>query len=183
MVIFTTNHIENIPEAALRPGRLDHLIHIQPPDAEAAARLVLHYGGNEIDRMNFDPVAVGKAVQGYIPAIIAEVMKRAKLSALTAMPMELGGDNHLLPVLPTSLKIGTEAIQIAAKSIKQHAEMVNRQQVAEPSDLEKMSHIVGNYIARGVIKAVDHVGSDKLDLHFRKVTGVTDGRGLATDNE
>lgn len=81
IVVLTTNNLEGIHPAMLRPGRLDAVIDIKAPDAEAIERLLRVYGGDAIDA-NEDLSRVGELLDGNIPAVIAEVVKRAKLSQL-----------------------------------------------------------------------------------------------------
>lgn len=81
MVVLTTNFLNNINAAMLRPGRLDAVIDVKAPDAEAVQRLLRVYGGTAIDICE-DLTEVGEVLEGHIPAVIAEVVKRAKLSQL-----------------------------------------------------------------------------------------------------
>lgn len=82
MVVLTTNFIENIDRALLRPGRFDAVISIQPPDASTAERLVRAYA-RDLLASGADLSKVGEAISGQIPATIREVVERAKLSMLT----------------------------------------------------------------------------------------------------
>ncbi len=81
MVVLTTNHVENIEPAMLRPGRLDAVISVLPPDAEAVQRLIKLYSrsllaeGETLDR-------VGETLAGNIPAVVREVVERSKLSMI-----------------------------------------------------------------------------------------------------
>lgn len=81
VVVLTTNFLENINKALLRPGRLDAVINVTAPDAEAVERLLRAYGGGTIAAED-NLTAVGKQLAGQIPAVIAEVVKRAKLAQL-----------------------------------------------------------------------------------------------------
>lgn len=81
MVVLTTNNLTSIEPAMLRPGRLDAVIDVKAPDAEAVQRLLRVYGVDAIG-MDEDLTDVGEALDGKIPAVIAEVVKRAKLSQL-----------------------------------------------------------------------------------------------------
>lgn len=81
MVVLTTNHVDKINPAMLRPGRLDAVIEIVPPDARAVERLIRLYAGAALPR-DEDLTNVGKELAGNIPATIAEVVKRAKLAEL-----------------------------------------------------------------------------------------------------
>lgn len=82
LVIFTTNHLENINPAMLRPGRLDVILNIQPPDAEACERLVRRYAGDYMDS-NTSLKTAGVELAGYTPAIIREVVERSKLVTIS----------------------------------------------------------------------------------------------------
>ncbi len=85
ITVLTSNHLEQINPAMLRPGRLDAIIEVLPPDAEAAERLLRFYGGASINP-GTDLTGAGVKLAGTIPAIIAEVVKRAKLSQLATQP-------------------------------------------------------------------------------------------------
>lgn len=82
MVVLTTNFVEKIDKALLRPGRFDAVISILPPDAETAQRLIRSYGRDLISA-DVDLAEVGLEVSGQIPATIREVVERAKLGMLT----------------------------------------------------------------------------------------------------
>ena len=81
IVVLTTNEIGKIHPAMLRPGRLDAVIDVTPPDGPAIERLVRAYAKGALDP-NESLVEVGKVLNGNIPAVIAEVVKRAKLAQL-----------------------------------------------------------------------------------------------------
>jgi transitional endoplasmic reticulum ATPase len=81
MVVLTTNFIDKIDTALLRPGRFDAVISIQPPDPETVGRLIRQYGRDLIDA-SADLGPVGEVIAGQIPATIREVVERAKLSML-----------------------------------------------------------------------------------------------------
>ncbi len=81
IVVLTTNNLLGINAAMLRPGRLDAVIEVTPPDAKAVERMIRYYGNGLIP-----PTAslqrAGEKLNGCIPAVIAEVVKRAKLAEL-----------------------------------------------------------------------------------------------------
>lgn len=83
ITILTTNDLEGINPAMLRPGRLDAVIEVTPPDAKATEKLLRYYGGEAISLdEDLTDAAAALANQGAIPAIIAEVVVRAKLAQL-----------------------------------------------------------------------------------------------------
>lgn len=79
--ILTTNHVERLHKSMLRPGRIDVVIEVRPPDAEASERLLKLYAGELLDPAT-DLAAAGRLFQGNSPAILNEVVQRAKLAAL-----------------------------------------------------------------------------------------------------
>lgn len=84
IVVLTTNHLDSINPAMLRPGRLDAVIPVTAPDAKAVQRLIRVYAKGSINAET-DLSQVGTVLEGQIPAIIAEVVKRAKLSELSLL--------------------------------------------------------------------------------------------------
>lgn len=93
MVVLTTNFIEKIDMALLRPGRFDAVISIQPPDAKTAVKLIHQYGRELI--AEGDLTAVGEVIAGEIPATIREVVERAKLSMLMEGRTQISGEDLL----------------------------------------------------------------------------------------
>lgn len=85
IVVMTTNDLSSINAAMLRPGRLDAVIEVTPPDAKAIEKLLRMYGGSAIDSKT-DLSKAAKILDGNIPAVIAEVVKRAKLAQLALQP-------------------------------------------------------------------------------------------------
>jgi len=95
MTVLTTNHLDRIDKALLRPGRLDAVISIDAPDAEAVTRLITHYAGDAL-AADVKLEATGERLAGQIPASIAEVVKRAKLAMLTEDRRDLTEDDLLI---------------------------------------------------------------------------------------
>lgn len=85
IVVLTTNDLESINPAMLRPGRLDAVIEVLPPNGMTAARLLRAYCGDSLPK-DADISEAGKLLAGQIPAVIAEVAKRAKLAELRRTP-------------------------------------------------------------------------------------------------
>jgi transitional endoplasmic reticulum ATPase len=82
IVILTTNHVENIEKAMLRPGRLDAVISVPAPDAKAAERLMRLYGRDLIPASE-SLTGAAKVLEGCIPAVVREVVERSKLYAIS----------------------------------------------------------------------------------------------------
>ncbi len=83
ITVLTTNHVEKLDRAMLRPGRLDAVITVRPPEAEAVQRLIRLYGRGLVAQGE-DLTAVGEALAGNIPATIREVVERSKLAMIGA---------------------------------------------------------------------------------------------------
>ena len=141
MVVFTTNHVENINKALLRPGRLDSVITLGPPDEEAVIRLVKHYGGNRIEP-GADITPVGEALRGQIPAVIREVVERSKVSAIVRGDGTDAGE-----------RIAMEDLTIAAESMKRHLELL-REVPYTQSPVEQFADIVGGKLADSLNESV-----------------------------
>lgn len=95
MVVMTTNHVEKINPAMIRPGRLDAVINVSPPDSEAAQRLLRIYGRGLIgEDESLD--RVGAKLAGNIPAMIREVVERSKLAAIAAGNDHVTEDNLIV---------------------------------------------------------------------------------------
>jgi hypothetical protein len=136
MIIFTTNDLEQIHPGMLRPGRIDSVITVTPPDATAAEGLVRHYGRTIVDPAA-DLTAVGKMLQGQIPAIIREAVERSKLSAIkdTAPGQQLVvRETHLM---------------IAARQMLEHAKLLE-EPASEKPDVVLGLEALGKIIANGM---------------------------------
>lgn len=86
ITVLTTNAMEAINPAMLRPGRLDAVIEVKAPDAEAIGRLIRMYGGDSVDK-NANFTAIGELLKGNIPAVVEEVVRRSKLAQLALTPI------------------------------------------------------------------------------------------------
>lgn len=130
MTVLTTNYVEDITPAMLRPGRIDALIEMTPPDAKAAAKLLKVYGKELIDA-KADLSAVGTILSGQRPAMIAETVQRSKLSAITRMAIN-----------ETELKIDASDLESAAHTMKHHVELVDGPKEVEATPAEKLGQVL-----------------------------------------
>lgn len=142
LIVLTTNHVEEIHPAMLRPGRLDAVIRVNPPDADAAVRLVRLYGRGLIDE-NEDLSEVGRALAGQIPAVIREAVERAKLYQMSEMQE---GDE---------LRLTASALLGAAEDMAEQLQLLQPKAKDPRSDLEKLGDIIGKRIAGGIVAARD----------------------------
>lgn len=109
MVVLTSNNAEAINKAMLRPGRLDAVLRIDPPDSDAAEKLMRLYGrgliapDHRLDQAKHE-------LAGQIPAVIRECVERAKLWAIAR------GVERLV--------ITDEDIARAARGMRRHLELL-----------------------------------------------------------
>ena len=135
IVVLTTNHVEKITPAMMRPGRLDAVIPVRPPDWVAVQRLIRLYAGELLDM--FEPLdTVSLELAGQIPAVIREVVERSKLSAIS----RLQGSG--------TLSINEADLLIAAAGMKDHLRLMAPKVVDLRSNEEKAAAILGQHIVR-----------------------------------
>ena len=130
MVVLTTNDCDAINKAMLRPGRLDAVIHVGPPDAVAVIKLLRLYG-RELLGKDEDLTAVSNELNGKIPAVIREVVERAKLEAITLS----SGASQMLT---------SEALIRASRSMKTQLDLLEPQLNDTRSDREKAAQIMAD---------------------------------------
>lgn len=111
ITVLTTNFAEKIDKAMLRPGRLDTVVSVRPPDAEAVERLIRFYAGDSLDS-KADLTEVTEALAGNIPATIREVVEKSKLSMLC-----YGHD-----------KVEAKDLMVSAEAMKNHLALIEAAQ-------------------------------------------------------
>lgn len=124
ITVFTTNHIDNINKAALRAGRLDALVEITPPDAEAATRLVEHYA-NGLLAEGVNLPSIGEVLAGRIPSTIREVVERSKIAAI----VRLSGGNIRGRVTEDDLLQAAQAMKTHEDLLVEKSEKVHETQI------------------------------------------------------
>jgi transitional endoplasmic reticulum ATPase len=119
ITLLTTNHTDQITQALLRPGRLDAVITVPPPDAKTVERLLRIYGGDLIPE-NSSLEKVSRELDGAIPAVIAEVVRRAKLH-------QIARQNPGEPLK----QLSPEALLASAVTIRAQRELLKKREVSE----------------------------------------------------
>lgn len=138
MVVLTTNNMERIHAAMLRPGRLDAVIEVTPPDAKAVQKLLRNYGKGVI-APDADLTAAGEALKGNIPAVIAEVVKRVKLTQLKFQPEGT-----------RIAQVGGEAVCEAAETLREQIDLLNRRINGEAPIPNPVERALGALITKAV---------------------------------
>lgn len=158
ITVLTTNHLEKLSQAVLRPGRCDTLVQVTRPDAEAARRLVKLYGRGLIaDDADYD--RIGTALADHLPAEIREAVERAKLAAIRRLSQE--GE---LPEDGTIEGHVREQDVLAAV----HA-MEAQHKLLEPKDLDSRSPIEKAASELGFVigKGIEGAGMTNANAAFR----------------
>jgi transitional endoplasmic reticulum ATPase len=144
--VFTTNNIEKIEPAMLRPGRLDVIVSVLPPDAKAAERLIRVYGQALVAK-DEDLSGACQELAGQIPAFIREAVESAKLFAINKLPL-----GEKLTKLPG------DAIRLAAIGKKRHFALVNK---TKPKPLT-----AGDELALAMVKVLGSTTSEGDAGHY-----------------
>ena len=118
MILLTTNNLNHIHPAFMRPGRIDTVIEVTPPDKKAIVRLVRQYAeqSNEhlkIQESDDEIMKIFSEMEGANAAFIREAVERAKLSAL----LDADEDEYL--------KITGDNLKDAVASLKAHVKLVH----------------------------------------------------------
>ena len=155
IVVLTTNDVDAINPAMIRPGRLDAIISLSAPDEEAAARLVTVYSRGMLAE-DADMKIIGDTLRGQIPATIREVVERAKLYGLSRTKS-------------VDFKINHEDIVGASNAMKRHVELLNRNKKKEPTPAEVLATgLVSVFKANGLgtmEEQVENIESKVNDIH------------------
>ncbi len=136
ITVLTTNHLEDINPAMLRPGRLDAVIEVKEPDAKAVEKLIRRCGA-ELIADDTDLTEAGKILDGVIPAAITEVVKRAKLAELSKLPK-----NSLL------VNISAESIVDAASSLQNQLRLLEPRNIQQKSLEDSFSELINKGVAQ-----------------------------------
>lgn len=135
ITILTSNHVENINKAMLRPGRLDAVISVTPPDAAAAEKLVKIYARGLIGDGE-DLTAVGKELDGQIPAVIREVVERAKLYVINTIK-----DSK------QPLQLTAKSLAASARGMKTHLALMETPKTKQLTAAEQVGHSLETIVA------------------------------------
>ncbi len=146
MTVLTTNFVDTINPSILRPGRLDAIISLRAPTAEACQRLIRYYAGNLLQK-NITLAEAGKTLEGMIPASVRECVDRAKLGMVSRRDTKLvEGD-----------------LIIAAQSMKHHMELLNPKP-ALPNQAEVLASSLKN-VVNGHNETIEHILKKVKELH------------------
>lgn len=147
ITVLTTNFVDKIDKAMLRPGRLDAVISLRAPEDEAVQRLIRFYADALLDK-SADLTDTAKALAGNIPATIREVVERAKLGMI-----QRGAD-----------AISTEDLSAAAESMVNHLTILNgaKEGQSDPTIDDLVAATVDANAAKAVEKLMRRILKDQF---------------------
>ena len=151
ITVLTTNHIELIQPVMLRPGRLDAVIDISPPDGDTAQRLIRLYARGLVS-VTEDLTEAGEAMAGQIPATIREIVERSKLGMIGRRASFLSGGD----------------LVVAARGMTAHLALLNKQR-SEPSAAERLAESLRDVLfdvsdEGGSSEVIDQVKAEALRI-------------------
>jgi transitional endoplasmic reticulum ATPase len=141
IVVFTTNSPDDIHPAMMRPGRIDAIIPIDPPDAEATRQLLRMYGRDLIEP-NADLTEIGAMLAGQIPAVCREVVERSKPRAIR--DARKTNSDHLV--------ITTKHLKQAVIEMMAHVKYINPDKGTEEHPMDVLGDAIGSKIAEAVVR-------------------------------
>lgn len=159
ITVLTTNHLEKLTQAVLRPGRCDTLVLVTRPDAEAAARLVKLYGRNLI-AADADFAKIGQALNNHLPAEIREAVERAKLAAVRRLTVE----GKLQKGGSIAGHVREQDVIAAVAAMESQHKLLEPKQKDNRSTLEKCAEILGDRIAEATADGVNKNASMALNI-------------------
>ena len=124
VIVGATNHVERIDPALMRAGRLDRIIRIELPDADAIAAILVGYIGAFVNGKDLSPLA--HRLVGQTGADIEQLVRAAKASARRAGRMFSIADieaqipdpfDKLLPRIRRRIAIYRNAQRIVAQAL------------------------------------------------------------------
>lgn len=143
LTVLTTNFVDKIDKALLRPGRFDAVIDIKAPDAPTAVRLIKAYARDLLAPGNLDHV--GEIISGWIPATVREVVERSKMTML----------------IEDRKKITADDLYTAAIGMQQHMQLLEGP-VASQSPAERFAESLGEVIIGQLSKGSDGLATADL---------------------
>ncbi|MBN2734335.1 MAG: CDC48 family AAA ATPase [Methanomicrobiaceae archaeon] len=120
-VLGATNRPDMLDEALMRPGRLDRIIYVPPPDAEGRKKIFEVYLKNSENLLSED-IKIDDLVQkseGYVGADIELVVREAKLQAMREFinTMNKKSEQERMEIL-SNLRVTKAHFDAAIKKIK-----------------------------------------------------------------
>lgn len=146
MVVLTTNHLDDIHPAMLRPGRLDAVLRVEAPDAKSVLKLIRIYGRDMLTGSDKDFEPAARVLEGQIPALIREAVERSKLSAI----WRSGSTDKSSSDEPLSIT-GSDVLA-AAKQVVAQVSLLNKEEKPDEQTarMQHTAEVFGEALAKGL---------------------------------
>jgi transitional endoplasmic reticulum ATPase len=139
LIVLTTNNLDKVNKAALRPGRLDAVIEVLPPDREAVQRLIRKYAGPLLAESE-DLSEIGRILDGTVAATVRECVEAAKMAAIR-IHCANGGSKDEQVMLTSGALVET------ATMMKEQQRLIDGEVVVEVPAIVTAANVIGNKIA------------------------------------
>ena len=151
ITVLTTNHVEKLEVAMLRPGRLDAVISVNAPGVEAVEKLLAQYTrGLMAEGETFERVS--EMMAGNIPATIREVAERSKLAMIYRGADELIEDDLI----------------VSAHNMKAHLDLL-AEKPAPISDEEALGRAVAQIVKKEMRGEVIDKAAEQTDALYERI--------------
>lgn len=164
MTVLTTNAMEAINPAMIRPGRLDAVILVDFPDGEAVGRLLRHYAADTIDETT-SLERIGEKLKGANPAVIEEVVKRAKLAQLAK--------THIGKLVT---QISEDALLVTADTMSVQLGLLNKKEAA--NDKPSFEAMVDSAVAKSMNGGGDDYREELAKTTAKRVISTLKASGV-----
>ncbi|MFD7653721.1 AAA family ATPase [Actinosynnema sp. NPDC059797] len=114
VVLGATNRPELVDPALLRPGRLERLVYVPPPDAEARAEILRASARNTPLAEDVDLAALAEELDGYSAADCAALIREAALTAMRESLSATEVTGAHLAAARTAVRPSLDPAQLAA---------------------------------------------------------------------
>lgn len=166
MVVLTTNEVDEIHQAMIRPGRIDTVVPVRAPDVEAAVRLVQLYSRNSLQctTEEIEQAVLPLVERKATAAVFREVIERARLAALANM-----ADPH------DPIVIEGSHLKAAGESMTAHLKLLEPRDSKTPTPMQLFGTAVGRALGQNLEHAMEHAAflfrdfNDDTDLDPHKV--------------
>jgi transitional endoplasmic reticulum ATPase len=142
LVIAATNRPDMIEPALLRPGRLDRMVYVTPPDAKARKAIFKIHLNNKPINKNVDMNELSRMTDGYVGADIEAICREASILALRDM-IEPGMDRETVKEQSKSITITLDHFDRAMTRVKPTSNKNNIQ------DYDKIAQEFAQYATIG----------------------------------
>jgi ATP-dependent 26S proteasome regulatory subunit len=152
ITVLTTNHLDRLDPALLRPGRCDLLVTVTRPDAAAAVRLVKQYGGGLLSK-DTDYERIGAALADHLPAEIREAVERSKMSCISRLCREQPNLDESTATIDGMVN-ETDILEAAEAMDDQHQRLLPKDK-DNRHIVEKFADVLGQRFANSVNDTLD----------------------------